>query len=63
MRHNPPFEVRPWLADERERAARIGAPLECGHCDAEGGEPACLASEVCEDCGAIGDHREGCAHG
>jgi tellurite resistance-related uncharacterized protein len=30
VRHRPPFYDRPWVVNERERAARIGADLEWG---------------------------------
>jgi tellurite methyltransferase len=33
VRHRPPFYDRPWVVNERERAARIGADLECPLCD------------------------------
>ncbi len=33
VRHRPPFYDRPWVVDESERAARIGADLECPLCD------------------------------
>ena len=33
VRHDPPFRTAPWVLDERGRAARIGAQLECAPCD------------------------------
>ena len=33
LRHRPPFQDRRWVLDEVERAARIGAGLDCPHCD------------------------------
>jgi tellurite resistance-related uncharacterized protein len=33
VRHRPPFQDRPWVLDERERASRIGAELHCPLCD------------------------------
>jgi tellurite resistance-related uncharacterized protein len=33
LRHRPPFQERSWVLDESERAARIGAGLECPLCD------------------------------
>jgi hypothetical protein len=33
VRHQPPFRVAPWVLDDAERAARIGAPLDCPLCD------------------------------
>lgn len=32
-RHAPPFVQRPWVEDERGRAARLGQPLDCVRCD------------------------------
>jgi hypothetical protein len=37
VRHRPPFQERPWVLDEAERSARIGAALDCPLCDR--GEP------------------------
>lgn len=33
VRHRPPFWEAPWIEDETERRARIGAPLDCPLCD------------------------------
>ena len=33
IRHRPPFQLAPWVLDDDEREARIGAPLECPLCD------------------------------
>ena len=33
VRHRPPFREAPWVLDDGERAARIGALLECPLCD------------------------------
>ena len=33
VRHHPPFQQRPWVLDESQRAARIGAELDCPLCD------------------------------
>lgn len=33
VRHRPPFQVRPWVQDERGRASRLGLPLGCPLCD------------------------------
>jgi tellurite methyltransferase len=47
VRHRPPFYDRPWVVDEVERAARIGAELECPLCDrAEMPEGLTLARSV-----------------
>jgi len=33
MRHNPPWQLRPWTATAQGRAARIGARVNCLKCD------------------------------
>ena len=33
VRHRPPFPQRPWVLDESQRAARVGAELDCPLCD------------------------------
>jgi tellurite resistance-related uncharacterized protein len=33
VRHQPPFQDRPWVVDESQRAAQIGADLNCPLCD------------------------------
>ena len=33
VRHQPPFQQRPWVLDESQRAARIEAALDCPLCD------------------------------
>ncbi len=43
VRHRPPFQVRPWVLDEEERAARVGTPLNCPLCD-RGEDPVQLGS-------------------
>jgi Protein of unknown function (DUF3565) len=74
VRHRPPWEERPWVTSAAGRGGRVGAPLECRLCDEEvggcagppdaSGEGACLAAQVCPDCGAVaGDgpgHHSGC---
>lgn len=32
VRHDPPWQVRPWVTDSVERQRRIGTTLECGRC-------------------------------
>lgn len=32
VRHDPPWEKRPWVLDAAQREARIGSRLECGRC-------------------------------
>ncbi len=34
VRHNPPFENRPWVVTEDGRAAKLGVALNCVRCDA-----------------------------
>jgi Protein of unknown function (DUF3565) len=33
VRHDPPWQVRPWVITVEGRAERIGMPLECRACD------------------------------
>jgi hypothetical protein len=33
VRHDPPWQVRPWVVTVEGRAARIGTTLECRLCD------------------------------
>lgn len=74
VRHQPPFQARPWAADAEGRRERLGTLLQCGTCEQQplstpdvGGEAACLAHLVCPDCGVViedgggGSHRPGCA--
>lgn len=68
VRHEPPFQLRPWVLDEEGRRQRLGTPINCGLCEQElpaaGGEAACYAHLVCPDCGVVLDgapHRPGCA--
>jgi cytochrome c-type biogenesis protein CcmH/NrfF len=37
VRHRPPFQQRPWVLDDAERDARIGAALDCPLCDEDEG--------------------------
>jgi hypothetical protein len=32
LRHEPPWQVRPWVLDPRARADRIGTPIDCREC-------------------------------
>lgn len=34
LRHRPPLSSVPWLADPAQRAAKLGATIECGRCAA-----------------------------
>ncbi|HKU40198.1 MAG TPA: DUF3565 domain-containing protein [Polyangiales bacterium] len=33
MRHRPPWQDRPWVHDDAERARRVGREIECPLCD------------------------------
>lgn len=33
VRHNPPWEVRPWVVAEASRVDRLGTTLNCVLCD------------------------------
>jgi len=52
VRHNPPFQERPWVLTAASRERWIGRPLGCRLCDEEtpeprgevGGDSPCLAS-------------------
>jgi len=33
VRHNPPFQERPWVTTETGRVERTGAPLDCPLCE------------------------------
>jgi Protein of unknown function (DUF3565) len=74
VRHQPPFQLRPWVVEAEGRRERLGTPLECRLCDEDpaaprapaeaGGEAACLAQLLCPECGVVLDgsgHRPGCA--
>ncbi len=70
VRHQPPFQNRPWTLTALGRARRIGTRLTCVLCDEElaetqtqdaGGSPVCLADEVCPECGGLDSHRAGCS--
>jgi len=39
MRHRPPLERRPWVLTPEGRESRLGAVVNCKHCDAEAIEP------------------------
>lgn len=32
MRHEPPWQVRPWVTTAEGRAAMIGTPVDCVRC-------------------------------
>lgn len=33
VRHQPPFQSRPWVVDEAGRTGMIGTTLNCRHCN------------------------------
>ena len=33
VRHNPPWQNRPWVINQYERKKRVGSKLECKDCD------------------------------
>lgn len=35
VRHDPPWQVRPWVLTPESRAERLGSTLECIKCPAE----------------------------
>ncbi|WP_084166829.1 DUF3565 domain-containing protein [Pseudomonas sp. QL9] len=35
LRHEPPWQSRPWVLDPTQRAAQIGQPFPCGWCARE----------------------------
>jgi hypothetical protein len=71
VRHEPPFQSRPWVVDADSRRERLGTLIECGLCAQGvpppadvGGEAACYAHLVCPECGVVLDgspHRAGCS--
>jgi hypothetical protein len=72
VRHKPPFQDRAWTLTALGRAGRVGTPLRCVLCDEDvaeaaseraGGSPACLAHEVCPECGGLDHHHPNCARG
>nr|WP_233282047.1 DUF3565 domain-containing protein [Pseudomonas mangiferae] len=32
LRHQPPWQNRPWVLDPRQREKRLGEPFACGWC-------------------------------
>jgi hypothetical protein len=38
VRHNPPWQDRPWIVTPEGRMTRIGAELDCKHCDEQESE-------------------------
>src|SRR5215469_10655343 len=37
VRHQPPFQMRPWVISEQGRQRQLGTELECRKCDDEPG--------------------------
>ncbi len=37
VRHDPPWQVRPWVTSPAGRASRVGQTLACAACPSEGG--------------------------
>ncbi|HEU4649176.1 MAG TPA: DUF3565 domain-containing protein [Gemmatimonadales bacterium] len=35
VRHDPPWQVRPWVVTAEGRAERLGSSLNCRRCDEE----------------------------
>jgi len=35
LRHDPPWQVRPWVITPEGRASRLGQVLDCRRCEAE----------------------------
>jgi hypothetical protein len=33
VRHNPPWQLRPWVTTEAGRSSWLGRPLDCRKCD------------------------------
>lgn len=33
VRHNPPWQLRPWVVTEKGRDAHLGRELDCRKCD------------------------------
>ena len=33
VRHNPPWQLRPWVVSEAGRSEYLGRPLNCKKCD------------------------------
>ena len=33
VRHDPPWQVRPWVLTEEGRLSFLGTPLDCPYCD------------------------------
>lgn len=39
VRHDPPWQVRPWVITPEGRETRLGTTLDCRRCEEEGGGP------------------------
>ncbi len=51
VRHDPPWEVRPWTRSAEGRAGRLGTHLPCRRCgeDAEAAREDALLRGLCEE--------------
>ncbi len=56
VRHDPPWQVRPWVLGEATRRERLGTVLDCRRCDEEGPLPS--AFEDARLCGLCEDGAE-----
>lgn len=46
VRHDPPWQERPWVCDAEARSARIGRTLNCPVCDEGAAAPAPTADDA-----------------
>lgn len=62
VRHDPPWQVRPWVVEHETREARIGSSLPCRACDEQAASPG-LSYEDAKVCGLCEDGAEEVARG
>jgi hypothetical protein len=64
MSSDRPLRGRGEPATDPARAAHESWPAAEPEADEEGGDPACWAGLVCQECGAVisEGHRSGCSH-
>lgn len=67
VRHDPPWQVRPWVLTEEGRRSRLGVELDCKRCDEAGRAVAEAVREALRNA-ALGAYEEGglsglCAEG
>lgn len=48
VRHDPPWQLRPWVLDPASRAQHLGTTLECRLCETAAEEDARICG-LCED--------------